>query len=95
MGVDRVSANLNFMIFGDLFFHHQVIVFDKVQNRIGFIISHNSVNLFPNLYLFTPITYALVIMAVLAVVMVLCMRRNKKLDQSKAQLFEPFTGKSV
>ena len=49
LGIDK-TPNLppNFVILGDIFFHGKTIIFNKLENKIGFIGSQKAITVYPN-----------------------------------------------
>ena len=54
-----------------------MIIFDKENNRIGFVSNHKVVNLYPNSNALVWIMNGLVVLALLVVLFVLGMRKQK------------------
>ena len=77
LGIDMlVDSNIDFVILGDLFFHHQTIIFDKENNRIGFINNHRTVNLFPNHNFIISIFNSFAVFALIVALFILGMRKR-------------------
>jgi len=70
------------VILGDLFFHHQIIIFDKSNNQIGFVNNHRNVNIFPNISGFGPIINLLTLTAILVAVCILALRNKNYIKRS-------------
>lgn len=78
LGIDRMTnISLDFMILGDIFFHGKTIIFDKPNNRMGFISSDKAITVYPNSIL---VYYALDIIGILGLivaVLILMLRRKR------------------
>ena len=59
-----------------------MIIFDKANNRVGFVNQHNQINLYPNLALMTPLSLFFMAMATAATVMILGMRKIKRTNKA-------------
>lgn len=74
LGIDKLRGNLDFVILGDLFFHHQTIIFDKSNSQIGFVNNHRNVNIYPNSSAFSYFVNIFTLTALLAAVCILGLR---------------------
>lgn len=81
-----MDSNIDFVILGDLFFHHQTIIFDKENNKIGFMSNHRTVNLFPKHNIIITIFNSFAVFALIVALFILGMR--KRASQS-GELHEP------
>ncbi len=91
LGVDILPASINeTLILGDLFFHQRLVIFDKQNNRIGFVSNHKMVNLYPNQWALI-ILNILAVLSLVVVVMVLGLRKR----QVGGMLKEPLRGAAM
>ena len=88
LGIDILPDSINdTLILGDLFFHQRLIIFDKDQNRIGFVSNHKMVNLYPSVWA-GYLLNILGIMSLLVIFMILGVRKK----QNVTALRQPLTG---
>lgn len=81
LGIDQLSDSFaDFIILGDIFFHHQTIIFDKQNNRIGFVNNHKIVNIYPNGNVLVWIFNAMTVFALLVVMFILGLRKKRTVD---------------
>jgi len=77
LGIDILPDSINdTLILGDLFFHQRLIIFDKDQNRIGFVSNHKMVNLYPSVWAGYWLNI-LAIMSLLVIFMILGVRKKQ------------------
>ena len=78
LGIDKIgNLGLDFIILGDIFFHGKTIIFDKPNNKIGFISNAKAITVYPNSGW---IYYALDIIGILGLIVaifVLMIRRRR------------------
>lgn len=78
LGIQAVpSDDIDVIILGDVFFHDKTIVFDKKNNKIGFISNSKNIFVYPQeewvLYIFD----AIALLGIASAVAVLMMRKKK------------------
>jgi hypothetical protein len=77
LGIDLLAeSSIDFVILGDLFFHHQTIIFDKENNRIGFINNHRTVNIIPGYNFIITIFNSFAILSLIVALFILGMRKR-------------------
>jgi len=74
------------MILGDLFFHHQIVLFDKQNNRIGFVNNFKIVDLYPSADTVYLIMDVLAVCLLLAALCILVMRKKNRGNTINCQL---------
>jgi hypothetical protein len=70
------NTPIDFLILGDVFFHHRVVIFDKEKNRIGFIDNSRLIEIYPNSDVLVYILNGLGIGLILAAILILGLRRK-------------------
>ena len=79
LGIDKL-AKIDFMILGDIFLQHHAVIFDKKNNKIGFINNHRTLSIYFDGELIPIILNILCIGMVVAAFMILVCRKKKKID---------------
>jgi len=71
------NSPIDFLILGDIFFHHRVIIFDKEQNRIGFVDNSRLIEIYPNSEFLLYVLDALGLGLLLAAICILVLRKSQ------------------
>lgn len=77
LGIEGVpTANLDFIILGDIFFHDKTIIFDKQNNQIGFISNSKTITVYPNDNFVYWILDIIAILGLITAIFILMMRKK-------------------
>lgn len=71
------NTPIDFLILGDIFFHHRVVIFDKEQNRIGFVDNSRLIELYPNSETLVYLLNGLGVGLTLSAILILAMRKKQ------------------
>jgi hypothetical protein len=78
LGIETLpDETTDLLILGDIFFHHQIVIFDKESNQIGFVSNHKIINIFPSSNLLVWIMKAMNIFAFVVVLFILGLRKKR------------------
>lgn len=78
LGIDRIAnLTLDFIILGDIFFHGKTVIFDKPNNRIGFISNAKAITVYPNSNWVYYALDSIGILGLISAILILMLRRKR------------------